>query len=379
MGSIEFPGPRYERTPFGRQMLEHFSLDPTYKEMNNGSFGSVPTVILNKAHELRKRCEGRPAIFTRYEYPPGLDKSREAVAKLLNAAPGNIVLVANGSTGSNTIMRNFAWNDDGKDEIIQVSIIFAPLGKMTGYVGELNPGKVRTRQVQLNYPMEDDEVVALFRAGIQASREAGYRPRLGIFDTIASIPGIRLPFERLTALCREEGVLSFIDGAHAAGHLSIDLAALDPDFFVTCCHKWLFVPRGCAALYVPPRHQSMIRSTLPLSHGFIPTKDLEQGKVDPRLAKDLAMGKNAFVHNFEFVAPMDNFGYLCIPESIRWRQEVCGGEKAIMAYCVNLAREGGQAIADILGTHVLDNQSGSMTACCMTNIQLPLALDGDSS
>ncbi|KAM5436359.1 hypothetical protein MferCBS31731_005850 [Microsporum ferrugineum] len=378
MGSIEPPRRRYERTPFGREMLKHFSIDPTYTELNNGSFGSVPTVIMNKAHELRKRCEGRPCSFSRYEFPAWLDKSREAVAELLNATPESVVLVANGSTASNTVMRNFVWNEDGKDEIIQISVIFAPLSKMTGYVGELSQGKVRTRQVQLNYPLEDDEVVALFRAGIQASRDAGYRPRLGIFDTVSSTPAIRLPFERLVALCREEGVMSFVDGAHAAGHMKIDLAALDPDFFVTCCHKWLFVPRGCAALYVPARNQWMIRSTLPLSHGFIPTQDIEQGKVDGKLAQALASGKTPFVHNFEFVAPMDNFGYLCIPESIRWRQEVCGGEKAIQTYCVNLAREAGRLMADILGTKVLDNKSQSVSACCMTNVLLPLTLDAEN-
>ncbi|EZF36248.1 hypothetical protein H101_00237 [Trichophyton interdigitale H6] len=375
MGSIEPPRLRYERTPFGREMLKHFSIDPTYTELNNGSFGTVPTAILNKAHELRRRCEGRPCSFSRYEFPAWLDKSREAVADLLNADPDNIVLVANGSTASNTIMRNFVWNEDGLDEIIQVSIIFAPLGKMTGYVGELSQGLVRTRQVQLNYPLEDDEVVELFRQGIQASRNAGRRPRLGIFDTISSTPAIRLPFERLVALCREEGVMSFVDGAHAAGHMKIDLDALDPDFFVTCCHKWLFVPRGCAALYAAARNQWMIRSTLPLSHGFIPTADTEQGKVDSKLAQALASGKTPFVYNFEFVAPMDNFGYLCIPESIRWRQEVCGGEKAIQTYCINLARAAGALMADILGTKVLDNKSQSVSACCMTNVLLPLRLD----
>ncbi|EFQ96814.1 lolT-1 [Nannizzia gypsea CBS 118893] len=139
MGSIEPPRSRYERTPFGHEMLKHFSIDPTYTELNNGSFGTVPTAILNKAHELRRRCEGRPCSFSRYEFPAWLDKSREAVADLLNGDPDNIVLVANGSTASNTIMRNFAWNEDGLDEIIQVSIIFAPLGKMTGYVGRVDP------------------------------------------------------------------------------------------------------------------------------------------------------------------------------------------------------------------------------------------------
>ena len=37
MGSIEPPRSRYERTPFGREMLKHFSIDPTYTELNNGT------------------------------------------------------------------------------------------------------------------------------------------------------------------------------------------------------------------------------------------------------------------------------------------------------------------------------------------------------
>jgi hypothetical protein len=29
-------GPKYERTPFGKEMLKHFLMDPSYKNLNHG-------------------------------------------------------------------------------------------------------------------------------------------------------------------------------------------------------------------------------------------------------------------------------------------------------------------------------------------------------
>jgi len=65
----------------------------------------------------------------------------------------------------------------------------------------------------------------------------GGKVRIAVFDTVVSAPGVRMPFERLTQKCKELGVMSCIDGAHGVGHLNIDLGALDPDFFVSNCHK----------------------------------------------------------------------------------------------------------------------------------------------
>lgn len=278
-----------------------------------------------------------------------------------------VVYVANATTGVNTVLRNLTWSPDGNDEIIQLDVIYSACASTTKYVCEISEGRVRTREVRVNYPVEDEEFIAAFRGAIQASRGEGRSPRIAIFDTVCSNPGLRLPFEALTAVCREEGVLSLIDGAHGIGHVELDLTHLDPDFFVSNCHKWLFTPRSCAVFYVPRRNQAMIRTTLPTSIGFVPRSDSSDA---PAANND----KSEFVRNFEFVGTLDTIPYITVPAAIEWRRTVAGGEKRIIEYCTRLAREGGNLVADILGTRVLDNKTNTYTDCCMSTVLLPIEL-----
>lgn len=278
-----------------------------------------------------------------------------------------VVFIPNATTGVNTVLRNMVWNADGQDEIIQLDVIYGACGKTTSYVCEASNYRVRTREVQFDHPLEDVELISTFKAAIQTSRKEGFRPRIAIFDTISSNPGLRLPFNELTEICRSEGVLSLIDAAHGVGHIELNLSALDPDFFVSNCHKWMFTPRSCAVFYVPQRNQHMLRSTLPTSHGFVPSTSNDSRQPD-------LIGKSSFELNFEFVGTFDNIPFLTVSEAIRWRREVCGGEQKILSYCNQLAQDGGKRVAQILETRVLDNESHTLTDCCMVNILLPISI-----
>lgn len=60
-----------------------------------------------------------------------------------------------------------------------------------------------------------------------------------------------------------------------------------------------------------------------------------------------------------------------MPAAIAFREDI-GGEEAIRTYCWDVARQGGERVAEILGTHAMDNKTKTMTQCCFSTVRLPL-------
>ena len=83
--------------------------------------------------------------------------------------------------------------------------------------------------------------------------------------------GYRLDVPAIVALCRERGVLVFLDDYQHTGTAPIDVHALDVDFMVTGALKYLLGPSGLAFLYV---RRALIASLAPLVTGWF-------GRVNP--------------------------------------------------------------------------------------------------
>ena len=113
--------------------------------------------------------------------------------------------------------------------------VYSGFDKTVEYIVETTPAE--TEDFGLTWPLEDDEVVSGFETKVKEIQASGRRVRMAIYDTISSMPGIRVPFEKLTQKCKELGVLSFVDGAQGIGQISIDLSQIQPDFFLTNIHK----------------------------------------------------------------------------------------------------------------------------------------------
>lgn len=219
--------------------------------------------------------------------------------------------------------------------------------------------------MKLEYPIDDDEIIRRFENLVKEVEKEGKRARIAIFDVVSSRPGVVFPWEEMVKVCKKLGVLSMVDGAQGVGMVKLDLSAADPDFFVSNCHKWLHVPRGCAVFYVPIRNQELIQTTLSTSHGYVP-------KLVKRITPLPPSSKSRFVTNFEFVGTLDNSPYLCVKDAIAWRKDVLGGEDKILEYIWDLNKKGSEHVAEKLGTTYMENSTGTLRNCGMANIALPV-------
>ena len=198
-----------------------------------GAYGAFPAEVRAEHRKLQDKFEVRPDKFIRYLYPELLDTSRKAMATYLNVPTNEIVYVKSATAAINTVLRNLFFSP--QDMIIYFSTIFSACEKTIQSVMETT--QLKARKIQCVLPMSHDDIVAKFEQTVQQAKEEGFKVRIAVFDTIASVPGVRFPFERLTQICHEQGVLSCIDGAHGVGQIPIDLGKLNPDFFVSITHK----------------------------------------------------------------------------------------------------------------------------------------------
>ena len=210
----------------------------------------------------------------------------------------------------------------------------------------------------MRLPASSGEILDAFTTAVRGLQAEGKRVRLAMFETIVSVPGIRLPFEGLVAACKELGVWSLLDGAHGVGMIPLDLGALDCDFAVSNLHKWYYVPRGCCMLYVPERNQEVVDSGIPTSWGY-------------------GMGK--WSELFQDNGTYDLSAYLSVGAALEWRERVGGdgGEEGLMRYMWDVAEEGAKAFEEVVaGAEVVDGRDAGR--CALVNLRLPVKVaEGD--
>jgi isopenicillin-N epimerase len=120
-----------------------------------------------------------------------------------------------------------------------------------------------------------------------------------------------LPIAEIIADLHARGVRVLVDGAHAIGHIPLDLTALGADWYVTNLHKWLYAPKGSALLQASDAARAITRPAI-TSH-FVD------------------MG---FPKAFDYLGTRDYSAWLAIPAAIHFFDEL--GREALWRHNARL-------------------------------------------
>jgi isopenicillin-N epimerase len=224
-------------------MREGFLLDPEVAYFNHGGYGACPIEVFEEYQRRQLALEREPTAFFTRVFEDATYEARAALATFVGARTEDLVFAANATSALNAVIRSLRIRPN--EEILTTKHEYGAVLRTLGFI--------RANVVLV----EPDELIA----------NIGIRTRAVVVSHITSPTALVLPVEDVCEAARKAGVLSIVDGAHAPGHLELDVEAVGADVYAGNCHKWLCAPKGCGFLWARPEHQDWIEP-LVISWGY---------------------------------------------------------------------------------------------------------------
>jgi len=312
-------------------LSEQFLLDPEVVFLNHGSYGACPRPVFEAYQAWQLKLERQPVAFLdpNRELGKNMKAVRVALAEELGTTGENIVGVVNATAGLNIVAQSLDLKEG--DEILTTDHEYSALEKTWAYVCRRTGAKV----VVVKVPMPFVSAEAFEQVVLDGMTE---RTKVLFLSHITSPTALVFPMDRLMAEARARGIISVIDGAHAPGHVKLDLDTMAPDYYAGNCHKWLMAPKGSAFLYARPEMQRQL-NPLVISHGWtIDNKDA--GVEGP-------FGNSPFVDAIEMQGTRDPAPWLAVGAALNFRR--AHNWWAIAEDCRRLAQETAERLAERTG------------------------------
>lgn len=232
-------------TAFWKRIRMDYALKPDYVNLENGYYNFVPTPILNKYIEHVRQVNYEGSYYMRTVQWENKDAVAARLAKLVNCSQKELVVTRNTTESLDLIIGGFPWKK-GDEAVFAVQdygamrIHFHQQQKRYGMV---------CKEVSLpNHPASDEDIVKLYESQITP------RTKLLMVCHMVNITGQILPIRKICDMAHSHGVEVMVDGAHCVGHIHVDIAELNCDYYGSSLHKWLSTPLGAGLLFVAERH-----------------------------------------------------------------------------------------------------------------------------
>ena len=281
---------------------------------NHGSFGACPRPVFERYQAWQLELERQPIEFLLRRRVQLMAEARTSIAEYFNVPADDIVFVSNATSGLNIALRSLRLQPG--DEILTTTHEYGAVNRLLEFVSAKTGARIVRHQVALPYT-SDEAFAADFFAAASAKTKAI------VISHITSPSSLIFPIELICRRARELGIMTIIDGAHAPGQLSIDLANIGADVYSGNFHKWMCAPKGSAFLHVRPEHHPMIEP-LVISHGWY--------------------AGSSFVERNEWGGTRDIASFLTVPAAIEYLNQHDWAE--VRVQCHRLAAQAQAQVCD---------------------------------
>jgi selenocysteine lyase/cysteine desulfurase len=230
---------------FWDRIRRDYRLKPDYINLENGYYNIIPTPILQKFLEHIQEVNYQGSYYMRTVQWENKKRIAARLAGMLNCPEDTLIITRNTTESLDMIIGGYPWREG--DEAI---FALQDYGAMKDHFGQISRryGVVCKTVSVPNHPQSDEELVSLYESRITP------RTRLLMICHMINITGQILPVRKICDMAHRHGVEVLVDGAHCVGHIPVDIASLNCDYYGSSLHKWLSAPLGAGMLFVRPEH-----------------------------------------------------------------------------------------------------------------------------
>lgn len=228
---INLKSARVDDESFWNMLRHQFPLDSHRTYFNNGTMGPSPYPVIEAVYQKMM------AVDSTGDYGSS-EESRKNLAQFVHANEDEICLTHNVTEGINIICWGLNLSKD--DEILITN--HEHVGGALPWLSRAKIQGMKVNYFELGHNAE--ETLANLNKKITKKTKV-----IAVPHVVCTIGQVQ-PIKEIVALAKQFNIEVFVDGAHGAGMLNLNLHELGCDYYASCCHKWMCGPKGTGFVYI---------------------------------------------------------------------------------------------------------------------------------
>jgi selenocysteine lyase/cysteine desulfurase len=216
-----------------------FDLPDEIAYLNCAYMGPLMHAVVEAGRQGIAR-KARPWTLTQEDFFNESWQARELFARIVNADPQAVGIIPSASYGIETAARNLPLAAGRRIIVLAEQ-----------FPSNIYPWQRRAQQCGASLHAVRSETPETLSDAVMAAIDE--RTAVVALGHCRWTDGALLDLPAIAARCRDVGSALALDLTQSAGVLPVDVAALQPDFLVAACYKWLLGPYSLGFVAVHPR------------------------------------------------------------------------------------------------------------------------------